>query len=274
MHAELQALLPPLARACRDVSTDVLAIYRRDPRQGLESKSDESPVTAADRLAHERLLALLGALTPDWPVVSEEGSHERPATERFWLVDPLDGTREFLRRNDQFSINLALVEGDRPILGLLHGPVAGHSWGGVVGDGAWHFAPAGVTQPLAPRRLTESKRSLLILTSRSQGEETMQRCRAALAAHHPGCREEPMGSALKFARLAAGEADLYPRVTPTRAWDTAAGQALLDACGGRLMGLDGQPLRYGPADGWLNPGFLAVADGSSDWGYLLEALRG
>jgi 3'(2'), 5'-bisphosphate nucleotidase len=225
----------------------------------VELKADATPVTAADLRAHALLHRALGDLTPGVPVLSEEQAEipfeERRHWTRFWLVDPLDGTREFVNRTDEFSVNVALVEGERPVLGVVHVPVSGVTYAGVPGRGAWRrerggaWTGIGVAAPVG--------RALQVVTSRSHAN-------ACTAAWLDGLTEawdvhrERHGSALKACLIAEGRAHVYPRLGTTSEWDTAASQAVLEAAGGVLCaaGTD-LPLVYNKAD-LHNPPFYAA----------------
>ncbi len=254
---ELTAIVSRAAAAIRAVAP-VDAAARMKP--------DRSPVTAADEAAEAAILEGLARLMPDVPVVSEEAAGRGscpPLGRRFILVDPLDGTREFLAGLDEFTVNLALVVDGVPAVGLIAAPALGRVWRGIVGRGAerLELAPgaapreARAVTPLRPRRAPG--RGLVAAVSRSHLEART----AAFVAALPQVERLPCGSALKFCRLAEGTADLYPRLAPTREWDVAAGQAVLAASGGTVTSPDGGALPYGrAADGFVVPGFVAWAD--------------
>jgi 3'(2'), 5'-bisphosphate nucleotidase len=223
------------------------------------TKSDESPVTAADHAAEAIILAALARLDPDTPVVAEEeaAAGRIPAVgARFWLVDPLDGTREFVRKGTDFTVNIGLVEGDRPTLGVVYAPARADLFVGDVSAGlAWRARVEPGVLALEggrPLQVREPGARLVALASRSHGDPVTDRYLAAL----PLERRITIGSSLKFGLVAAGEADLYPRTGPTMEWDTAAGQAVLEAAGGRVIAPDGSPFRYGKP-GFRNGAFVA-----------------
>ena len=229
----------------------------------IETKGDASPVTAADRLSEVIITEGLRALTPDWPVVAEEAASEGilpdPAA-RFWLVDPLDGTREFAAGRDEFCTCIALIEDGRPVLGVVGEPVAGAVYLGHVGHGAWREA-GGVRAPIATRTLPAA--GLTLLDSRSHRDDAATAgFRAALRARGLDVAETMrVGSALKYVRLAEGAADVSPRLaagmpTGIMEWDVAAGQAVLEAAGGALLDPHGAPMRYGKP-GYRQGGFVA-----------------
>jgi 3'(2'), 5'-bisphosphate nucleotidase len=229
-------------------------------------KADRSPVTEADEAAEAIILEALARLLPGVPVVSEEaaghGSHPRLGA-RFILVDPLDGTREFLDGRDEFTVNLAVVADGVPAIGLIAAPALGRIWRGIVGRGAERLdlAPGAAPKeardmtPLRPRR--RPARGVIAAVSRSHLDDRT----AAFVAGLPAAGQMVCGSSLKFCRLAEGSADVYPRLAPTREWDIAAGHAVLAASGGTVTAPDGAPLIYGrTTEDFRVPGFLAWAD--------------
>ncbi len=245
-----EALEPVLEAA----GATILRIYHQ-PEHVVQTKQDQSPVTEADLASHDLLLAALADITPEWPVVSEEDSATHSggsdtamlATSEgpFWLIDPLDGTREFIGRTGEFSINLGLVMDGQAIFGMLYGPLQGLLYRGGQGlaaqrktrdDNAWQEIRCR-RRPTDGGVLISSRRS----ASAPEGEQF--------------ARRDHLGSALKFGRVAEGNADLYLRRGPTMEWDTCAGQAIVEAAGGQVRGLDGTPLRYGKPQ-WRNAGFI------------------
>jgi len=250
MHSS--ELLEAVVSLARDAGELVLEVY--GAAFAVQEKTDGSPVTEADERAESRILAGLAALTPDIPVVSEE-AHSRgrvPRVDgRFWLVDPLDGTKEFVRRTGEFTVNIALVENGEPILGVVLAPALRRLFGGARGIGAL-AEQDGERRSIACRR--PPAEGLTVVSSRSHGD------RAALDAFlegRPVASSAYAGSSLKFCLVAAGEADLYPRLGRTMEWDTAAGHAVLAAAGGRVTGLDGRDLGYGKPE-FENPHFVAM----------------
>ncbi|WKE66277.1 3'(2'),5'-bisphosphate nucleotidase CysQ [Gallaecimonas kandeliae] len=216
-----------------------------------EDKADGSPVTLADRAAHQILMAALEAR--DYPVLSEEGAHTPWAVRRhwgrYWLVDPLDGTKEFLAGRDEFTVNVALIDKGRPVLGLVYVPATDHLYVGEQGKGAY-VEVAGQRRAIAVREATPP----VVLASRSHPVPELVPWLAALGEHQLANR----GSSLKFCAIAEGQAQLYPRFNPTMMWDTAAGQAVLEAAGGQVLTLDGEPLSY-HREALRNPAFIASA---------------
>ena len=217
-------------------------------------KEDRSPVTAADHAAEAIIVTGLRAATPDIPVIAEEevaAGHVTAPSAQFWLVDPLDGTREFAAGKDEFAVNIGLVRNGRVVLGVVGVPAEGEMFGGIVGIGAWKRTAAG-EMPIAARFPPDE--GLTVLASRHHGDAT--RLDAFLAGRRVA-RMLNFGSSLKFCRLAEGIADLYPRFGRTMEWDTCAPQAVLEAAGGSVRTLDGAPLGYGKP-GWENPHFVCT----------------
>jgi 3'(2'), 5'-bisphosphate nucleotidase len=250
--SEAEKLLEVIRDAARRAGAAILEVYAQPFT--VERKADASPVTRADELAEAIILKALRTATPDVPVVAEElcaaGGMPRTVPERFWLVDPLDGTKEFIARNGEFTVNIALIEKRRPVLGVVLAPVPDVVYWAVAGS-AWRRRGGGAAERLTARPVPEQ--GAVVLHSRSHADEAKL---AAYVAALPGAQRRVAGSSIKFCLLAAGEADLYPRFGPTMEWDTAAGQAVLEAAGGEVATLDGAPLLYGKP-GFENPGFTA-----------------
>jgi 3'(2'), 5'-bisphosphate nucleotidase len=229
---------------------------------GVRSKADGSPVTAADEAAEAIICDGLKRLAPAVPVISEErAAREKPkpiAGGSYFLVDPLDGTREFIAGRDEYTINIALMTAGVPVLGIICAPAFGISWRGVVGRGADRIlaADTGVPAPIHTRPRPESE--AVVMVSRSHLEARTKSYVDGL----PEAKLVQSGSSIKFCRLAEGAADLYPRLAPTRDWDIAAGHAVLKAAGGSVTAPDGTPLVYGSND-LLIPAFLAWGDPAS-----------
>jgi len=253
----LTPLLPRVVDLARAAGRAILEVYEG----GFEvhDKDDGSPLTAADLAANRVLMDGLRALTPEVPIVSEEQAHApfetRRRWPRHWLIDPLDGTREFVARSDDFSVNVALVAGGVPLVGVVHVPVGDVSYAGGAGLGAWRSRGDGASEPIGVRRPDGDE--LVVLTSRRHFDAHTRAFLERLGERHR-VRVEQRGSALKACLIAAGEAHLYPRMGPSWEWDTAASQAVLEAAGGVLCAAGGrEPLRYGKRD-LLNPPFYAA----------------
>jgi len=240
----------PIARAA---GTIVMEVYATEVK--VEGKGDASPVTEADHRAEALVLPALARITPGLQVVSEEAASAGRipvVAERFWLVDPLDGTREFVNRNGEFTVNIALVERDTPVLGVVLAPASGRLFAGAAGAGAFVEDESGRRQAITCRRIPAT--GLTVVSSRSHGDL------AALDAFLTGrvvASHVTAGSSLKFCLVAGGQADLYPRFGRTMEWDTAAGHAILRAAGGCVTDLNGAELRYGKPD-FANPHFVAM----------------
>ncbi|HET7221963.1 MAG TPA: 3'(2'),5'-bisphosphate nucleotidase CysQ [Rhodanobacteraceae bacterium] len=229
----------------------------------VETKNDDSPLTAADMASHRLIVNGLRELTPDIPVLSEESKgidwNVRRAWERYWLVDPLDGTREFVKRNGEFTVNIALIENHVPVLGVVLIPVTGELYYGITGEGAFlETAPGAMPQPIATRLAASIP---IVAGSRSHANERQMAMLEKLGYH----RLVSVGSSIKFCMVARGDADLYLRLGPTSEWDTAAAQCVLEQAGGAVVDLQGEALRYNAKESLLNPEFLALGDRSVDW---------
>ncbi len=247
------ALLPALRTIAARAGDAIMGIYAGD--HGVRAKADASPVTIADELADRLIVAALHELTPDIPVISEEtvetSGPAAAGARLFWLVDPLDGTKEFIKRNGEFTVNIALIRDGRPIAGVVHIPVSGETFAGAEGAGASLQRRDAAPQPIHCRPAPPD--GVVVMTSRSHADN------AALDGFLADWRvaeRRIAGSSLKFCRIAEGVADLYPRLGPTSEWDTAAGHAVLEAAGGSVTTLDGAPFRYGKPT-LLNSHFLA-----------------
>jgi 3'(2'), 5'-bisphosphate nucleotidase len=234
----------------------IMGIYQADELTWTV-KCDASPVCQADLLAHEVLVAGLAALTPGLAIVSEEGGEQdraRLISGQFWLIEALDGTKEFISRRDEFTVNVALVDDGRPVFGVVVAPALGLAYWGVPGIGAFRADAAGVAAIHAAPPLAAGP--LRVVASKSHLNEETQAFIAGLGA----CELVQAGSSLKFCRIAEGAADIYPRLGPTCEWDTAAAQAVLEAAGGTVCTFSGHALQYGKPE-VLNPFFVASAPG-------------
>jgi 3'(2'), 5'-bisphosphate nucleotidase len=250
-----------LVRAAHDA---ILHVYARPVEARL--KEDQSPLTEADLASHRILSDGLSQLLPQLPIVSEEGrladTAVRASWPAYWLIDPLDGTKEFLARNDEFTVNVALVETHRATLGVVGVPARDQLFVGDVTRGVAQRLEGDRVQDVRARPYAGDHPT--VVASRRHGAKKLQRALIALeeSEGHPQLRS--VGSALKLCLLAEGQADLYPRLAPTAEWDTAAAQAVLEAAGGAVFQLNGLPLTYNKPD-ILNPNFVAVADARFDW---------
>ncbi|WP_417582415.1 3'(2'),5'-bisphosphate nucleotidase CysQ [Nitrincola sp.] len=261
-------LLPSLKQLACEAGDAIMHIYQDPAHWNTQQKSNDTPVTAADLAAHKLLVQGLQQLTPDIPILSEEADipdwQQRQHWSRYWLLDPLDGTREFLSRNGEFTVNIALIEAGQVQLGLVYAPDNETLYWGSAATGAWK------SQRLAPGTAIHTRSAaanLTLLTSRrhSQHESAaIAQLLPADATHN--LTTQCLGSSLKLCRLAEGKADLYLRLSPTSEWDTAAGQAILEAAGGELLQLpELTPLPYNSKDSLENPGFIASGQKRSNW---------
>ena len=234
-------------------------------RGDVHRKRDGSPVTEADLAAEAAIRDGLARAAPALPFVSEEqaeGEAPRALGRSYALVDPLDGTREFIAGSGEYAINIAIMLDGRPVLGIVAAPALGLIWRGIVGIGAERIGFTADGQLAAPEPIHGRKRptlDLVAVTSRSHLDAKTKAYLDAL----PAARIMPSGSAIKFGRVAEGSADLYPRLSPVRDWDAAAGHALVEAAGGSVRTPEGQPLRYGTAERVI-PGFIALADAADE----------
>jgi 3'(2'), 5'-bisphosphate nucleotidase len=262
---DLAALADAVEELAVAAGQAILEVYGRDFE--VMHKDDDSPLTQADLASHRVIRDGLARLTPDLPLLSEESAGVdfdiRSDWAEYWLVDPLDGTREFVNRNGEFTVNIALIRGHDPVFGVVHVPVSGVSYLGLVKDapagGAWRRAPGQRREPIRVQR--PAAQPLRVVGSRSHANPRLQQFLAPLGDYEL----VSMGSSLKFCLLAEGKADFYPRLGPTSEWDTAAAHAVVLAAGGRIVTLQGRPLQYNRKDSYLNPEFLVIADDTRDW---------
>jgi 3'(2'), 5'-bisphosphate nucleotidase len=250
----------------------ILDVYERgaDAAVGidLQHKADNSPLTAADLASHRCIVDGLAELTPDIPVLSEESAHEVPTEERrrwtrLWLVDPLDGTREFVKRNGEFTVNIALIEEGVATFGVIQAPVTGELWWGDLVHGAYRRDSVGDEVAISVRN--PALAPLRVAASRSHRDARTEAFMAKMAAERGATQDVSVGSSLKFCRIAEGAIDAYPRFGPTSEWDTAAGQIILEAAGGAVFDPQGRPFRYNQRDTVLNGDFVAIGDTSLPW---------
>ncbi|MFC4310329.1 3'(2'),5'-bisphosphate nucleotidase CysQ [Steroidobacter flavus] len=262
-QAELLANVVKLAQQAGDA---ILSVYSEQFE--VTHKTDQSPLTVADLRSHEIISKGLRTLTPDVPVLSEEASdipfEQRREWTRYWLVDPLDGTKEFVSRNGEFTVNIALIENHVPVLGIVHVPVTSTTYTGATGVGAFKQVDGQAPEPLRVRAPADSP--LRIVGSRSHRGDTLDKYLPKLAPYELVA----VGSSLKFCLVAEGSADFYPRFGPTSEWDTAAAQAVVEAAGGVVVKTNGERLRYNTKADLLNPHFLVYGDRGRDWLQILS----
>ena len=273
----MQELLKDIADICRKAGDAILEVYERSDHE-IEAKEDESPLTAADLAAHRIIVDGLSELAPDTPILSEESQPPEYAVRRNWaryfLVDPLDGTKEFISRNGEFTVNVALIEEGAPVLGVVFVPVKNVLYGGWrTEDGRGAFVErngerkAVKTRPLQPR-LRDGK-PLTVVASRRHGSEALAGCMATLERHFSNLDMKNMGSSIKLCLVAEGEADFYPRLAPTSEWDTAAAHAVVAAAGGQVVDMHFVPLHYNAKEDILNPFFYVIGDPTFPWEEIL-----
>lgn len=249
----------------REAGEAIMAVYE----QGFDvtRKVDDSPLTAADLAAHRVITEGLRRLTPEWPVLSEEAAdipwQTRCAWPTYWLVDPLDGTREFIKRNGEFTVNIALIEQHIPIFGVVQAPVTGEIWHAERGRHAYRRRGQ-VDEQLRSR--APAKAPLRVAASRSHRDARTE----SVLARMGDIELVGLGSSLKFCRIAEGTLDVYPRFGPTSEWDTAAAQCVLEAAGGALLAPDGRAFRYNRRETLLNGDFIALGDPALPWREWLE----
>lgn len=278
MSHELQTLLPAICAIAERAGQEIMAIYRDESRWQVQKKEDDSPLTAADIAANRSIVAGLQALTPDIPVISEECDEtpfeERRQWPRCWMVDPLDGTKEFIARNDEFSVNIALIDNNEAVLGVVYSPVSGIAYAAARGHGAQRIEKGRSERLLSASFPAHHERPLRIVASRRHRgtrdidfckgvEKTMGSIELALA-----------GSAFKICAVAEGIADVYPRFGPTMEWDTAAGQIVVEEAGGALVDEQGRPFRYNERRSLRNGHFLVSGSTVEKWLPLWSELAG
>jgi 3'(2'), 5'-bisphosphate nucleotidase len=261
MYKDLQALIQPVTEIAVRAGDRILEIYATDFE--IETKDDASPLTAADKASHETIVAALAELTPEIPILSEESDsitwEERSGWSEYWLIDPLDGTKEFIKRNGEFTVNIALIQGHQAVLGVVHVPVKNRSFYGYQGGGSFERTAAGGVQEIRVNARAEDP--VRVVGSRSHRGELLDAYLGKLGDHVM----VSMGSSLKLCLIATGEADIYPRLGLTSEWDTAAAQAVVECAGGKVVQLDGEPVMYNAKADILNPHFLVFGDLERDW---------
>jgi len=265
-HKDLNSLTPKILAIAREAGQKILEIYDTDFT--VENKQDNSPLTAADMAAHNTICKGLRSLTPSIPILSEESAEisfkERRQWNQYWLVDPLDGTREFVKRNGEFSVNIALIEGNQSILGVIHIPVTGVSYTASRNNGAKIHKDNSSALPITVKKTFSNK--IIIAGSRSHGSAGLKTFIEKL--DNPEVLS--IGSSLKFCLVAEGKADIYPRFGLTSEWDTGAAQAIVEEAGGIVVDMDFNQLQYNTKESLLNPEFLVIADKQFDWARYLE----
>jgi len=261
----LRDWLQPVTEIAKEAGERILEIYGTD--FAVEHKDDRSPLTAADLAANQTIVSRLAELTPEIPILSEESAtvpfEERKHWHCYWLIDPLDGTREFVKRNGEFTVNIALIKEHRPVMGIVYVPVSGLTYYACSGAGAYKRHPGQDDQRIQARKLTNGP--VVVAGSRSHRGDSLNRFLENIGDYEI----ISMGSSLKICLVAEGTADIYARLGPTSEWDTAAAQCVVEEAGGFVTELTMQPLPYNTKESILNPQFLVFGDDGRDWSKYL-----
>lgn len=257
----LEKLTEAACALASEAGEKIMAIYN-SADFSVETKDDNSPLTAADMASHHCIVNALREMTPEYPVLSEESVDipfaERSQWETYWLVDPLDGTREFIKKNGEFSVLIALVHKNEPVIGVVHAPAIETTWYGSLGNGA--FKQTG--EHTVALQVREPGEKLVVVGSRSHAGDSLKGFMAKIGDHEL----ISMGSILKACLVADGRADIYPRLGLTSEWDTAAAQIIVEEAGGQITQTDMSPMRYNTKESLLNPHFLVFASNERNWG--------
>ncbi|SFG19192.1 3'(2'),5'-bisphosphate nucleotidase CysQ [Neptunomonas qingdaonensis] len=271
----MQHIIDEVLLLTRQAGKAVMAIYKKD--FAVYAKSDASPITEADLAAHHIIVDGLGSLTPDIPVLSEESDYavqsQRLNWSEYWLVDPLDGTKEFIKKNGEFTVNIALIRDGAPVFGVVYAPVTDVIYWGEVGEGAMKQTGSALPVSIQVATLPVTEKGWRVVGSRSHQTERFAQFMQCL----PEAEIMPVGSSLKLCLIAEGAADLYPRFSPTSEWDIAAGQAVLVAAGGEVLALPSlKALTYNTRpETLINPDFVACAALSHHWrDEILDSMKG
>jgi 3'(2'), 5'-bisphosphate nucleotidase len=265
MNNELHQWMQSTIHIAKKAGDKIMAVYASE--FAVTHKDDNSPLTEADMAAHNCIIAGLQQLTPDIPILSEESAdipfEERSQWQTYWLVDPLDGTREFIKRNGEFTVNIALIDNHEPVIGVIYAPVLDVFYYACRGTGA--FKQDQDAEPVAIHTRTKRGKVMLIAGSRSHRGDSLNQMLENIGQH----RIISMGSSLKSCLVAEGKVDVYPRLGPTSEWDTAAAQCIVEEAGGVVTTTDMQPMRYNTKESLLNPHFFVSGDPGFDWSQFL-----
>lgn len=269
---QLNALLPEVRRIAIEAGEKIMEVYKSG--YDVEIKEDKSPVTTADLAANKHIVNELNKLSPRFPVLSEESAtlpfEERAKHETYWLVDPLDGTKEFINRRDSFTVNIALIHRHKSILGVIYAPALGVSYYAAQGLGSFKQA-SDKQEPIKAREFVADE--TVFAGSRSHTGKAMQMFLDNFSKEYGDYELVSMGSSLKMCMVAEGLADLYPRLWLTSEWDTAAAHCIVNEAGGKLVQTDMSPLLYNTKDSLLNPYFFTIGNNSIAWDkYLPEEI--
>ena len=272
-----ELLTTQVIELCRQAGDAIMEIYQSSEGIEVDIKDDDSPVTQADLAAHAILEPALAKLLEDVPVLSEEGEipdfKVRQKWQQYWIIDPLDGTKEFIKRSGEFTVNVALISDGKPILGVVYVPVTGVTYAGASTLGAYKI-DNGNTHPIKVRSIASCRQQSIavsIVASRNHGAEAVTTLLDNISKQLGPATTTNMGSSLRLCLIAEGVADLYPRLAPTCEWDTAAAQAVVEAAGGVVLDDQMNILRYNQKDSLLNPFFYVIGDKDFDWAALLKS---
>ncbi|MCG8669990.1 MAG: 3'(2'),5'-bisphosphate nucleotidase CysQ [Pseudomonadales bacterium] len=267
-----KSVLETVLSIAEEAGNAILEVYNSAADIEIETKSDDSPVTAADHAAHHVIVDGLEKHFAGVAVFSEESGgiayEDRKDWQEFWLVDPLDGTKEFINRTGEFTVNIALIQNGEPVLGVVTVPLKNQAFVAAQGVGAYKILDHEPWQVIRVREANSDQ--LTVVGSRRHGAEELDKLLEKLSRHFAQIESANMGSSLKFCLIAEGEADIYPRLAPTSEWDTAAAQAVLVEAGGKVLDIDFNPLEYNKGESVLNPFFYAFGDTSVDWEALIK----
>lgn len=263
-------IIEAIKKIAKDAGDAILDVYNKPDSIKVKEKSDNSPITQADLAAHHIIEKGLSQVTPDIPILSEESAEipfaERQSWSSFWLVDPLDGTKEFIARTDDFTVNIAFVSNHAPIFGLIYLPIEQTFYYGAKEYGAFKQVLGSEATAIST---SDQSGALRVSVSRRHQSDKLKLLLDGLEAYEV----IPRGSSIKMCLVAEGSADLYPRLGPTCEWDTGAGQCILEAAGGGIIKADTrEPLRYNTKDSLVNPGFFCVGDLQQPWGEFYEGM--
>lgn len=261
MNVQQDELMQQVIDIAIEAGKAIMTVYEEEI--SVSQKEDNSPLTKADLAAHHIIVNGLSKCAPNVPILSEESAaipfDERKTWQTYWLVDPLDGTREFIKHNGEFTVNIALIQQHRAVLGVVYAPAIGHLYYATRGQGAFHRVSDGQAHPIQARDLDSQQ--LVVASSRSHAGDRLVKFLDTLGPH----TLLSMGSSLKICLVAEGKADVYPRLGLTSEWDTAAAQCVLEEAGGLLVCTDNQPLLYNTKESLLNPEFFATGATTYDW---------
>ncbi len=273
VKAELRRVLPETIELSRQAGEIIMEIYQTDFH--IQNKKDNTPVTNADMAANDLIVKTLSELTPEIPVLSEE-SDEIPYEIRrdweiYWLIDPLDGTRAFIQKTGEFSVNIALIYRHRPVIGVIYSPVKKQGYYACKGSGAFFLNDVNEARPIqvCARCPGDANRKIVVAGTHSSRCEALQVFLDNLSVEFSGYEMKYMGSSLKSCMIADGEADIYARLGPTSEWDTAAAQCIVEEAGGMLTNTEMQPMMYNTKESLLNPDFFVFGDTSICWSLFL-----